>query len=348
MRKRNFGYFGVVALAALAGCSTDTKEADRADQQQIYQRYSMSYDTEDNRTSVAAQFREAGQEGETIELTGKSNVKHDSLDLDERWELGTHYVAEQAGFVKDHTWTYTDTEGKTYENTFRILEAKLPNELAARQPIAEEFTLAWEGEPVADNDDEVMLLVAPTNAEGVAKSAQRFSVRKAGEKQIAISPDRLKELGEGRHELRLQRVRRIPLKAATNAGGYAETRYVSAPVVVDFFQASGAGAQPKGPEAPKSDAATPAEGDPAAPRGDTPPPVVTPAPAPTTPTAPPVSPQDPGSEPPPQEPAPETRANSPETPPAGDPKVMPEPEEPGTGVEPPTTETPEADAPSQR
>jgi hypothetical protein len=255
MRNLNFGYLGAAALVAFVGCSSATKDADRVDQQQIYQRYSMSYDTDANRTSVTAQFREAGQEGETLRLPDKASVEHGSLELREGWDMGTRYVAEQAGFVKEHPFTFTDANGKTYTNTFTIPEAKLPNDLAARQPMGKAFTLAWEGEPIADDRDEVTLLVAPTGAAGVVERAQRVTVRTKGAKQIELSTQRLQELGEGRRELRLERIRRIPLQAGTDAGGYAEARYVSAPVAVEFFVDKAAPVDPKKapPVDPKKD-----------------------------------------------------------------------------------------------
>lgn len=235
MRNWNVGYIGAAALIAVVGCSTSTKKIDRADQKQIYQDYRMEYDTNSNKTTAVAQFREGGQSGETLRLVAPAAVGDAAMDLTEKNELGTKYTAQKQGFVKNHAWTFTDFNGKTYSNTFAIAEAKIPNNLPARQAVDKAFTLAWEGEPIADDKDTVTLLVADTGAVGAVKPADRISVRKAGAKQIEIPVDKVQKYGEGEREIRLERKRTLSLKQATDAGGHAETIYTSAPLKITFF-----------------------------------------------------------------------------------------------------------------
>lgn len=245
MRNLNVGYLGAAALVALVGCSSSTKKIDRADAKQIYQQYEMSYSAADDTTKVSGQFREAGQSGDTLQLVGAATLGHDGLSLKEDTVGGTKYAADKKGFIKNHTWTFTDANGKKYVNRFAIAEAKIPDDIAARQNLDRAFKLTWVGEPVADDKDEVTLLVAPTGVEGAVSRADRITVRKAGAKDLEIPLDKVKAYGAGKRELRLERVRNVKLQAGTDAGGYGNVKYVSAPVTVEFAEPKGVPVDPK-------------------------------------------------------------------------------------------------------
>lgn len=210
----------------------------------------MSYDTEANRTFVTARFRNSGPEGAPLQLPDPSSIEYRSLALRGAWDRGTGYVAEQAGASSRSTSSRSPTRTDARTRTH------LPFRKRSCRTISP-FTRRWEtrsrservGEPITDHRDEVTFLVAPTGMAGVFQRAQCVTRRIKGAKPLELSAERPQELGVGRRNLRWERIRRIPLQAATDSGGNGKARYVSAPVAVAFaVDKGGAGRPEQSPE----------------------------------------------------------------------------------------------------
>ena len=126
------------------------------------------------------------------------------------------------GKVTSGTYSYTNTAGLRLENAVQIgrsidLPASLPTTLARSQS----FTLAWVGEPIAQDED---LEVVLANQQDPLKFV-RFDQINKGSTDLVLSAAQLNQLPAGATSIALRRHQNGVPGAAPAAGGRTQATY---------------------------------------------------------------------------------------------------------------------------
>lgn len=95
---------------ALVACN---KKSSRVDQDHIFQRYEMTYNADEDRTSFSAQFSKKKENGRLLKLDGSSSVTVNGQAMDFG---GVNYYVKLDGLVDTGVFVYTDNDGNSYTN----------------------------------------------------------------------------------------------------------------------------------------------------------------------------------------------------------------------------------------
>lgn len=112
----------LVFILVILGCrSTETIESTKVDASEIYQNYYISGDR--NSTNVTATFRVSGSTGSTIDLDAPAKIEHNNKEMLESkpgFMKGTDYQDSANNFISNHSFKFTDADGKIWENSIRL------------------------------------------------------------------------------------------------------------------------------------------------------------------------------------------------------------------------------------
>lgn len=220
-----------IVLLLFSGCR-DAKDLDEINQDFIYTNYEMTYDSESDLTVVKANFRHLNAVGRQLKLTEGSNVRFNNQLLPEVNELltnATYYEKEFAGLVHQGTFTWTDADGKVYNNTIEMQTADVPAELNEIST-ASDYELYWSGEAL--QHDERMQL----RFDVLGGSAKTYNQNNAFSESITIPSGDLEDLAPGSAQLSLERRFRPDLTERTSSGGRITAEYKSPVKSVDLVE----------------------------------------------------------------------------------------------------------------
>lgn len=229
MKKQRWVGLGLAvgAIAALVvGCSTATELSQYVNQDRIYQEYRVTFDEEEKRTRVEAQFRFGDSSGTTLELSGDSRVEHDGLALARSQFLGTQYEGSHDGRVSFSRFLFVDNEGRSYENAVSLPHL---HRVVVPEHVNQGEALRIRWFPPLDKNETVTVWVAGESTDGSYTGMMETKDRE-GATELIFTANRLKELNPGKHSVRLERTRRFDLQEETEAGGkiYGTVRAQSA------------------------------------------------------------------------------------------------------------------------
>lgn len=226
-----FHFTWLIILLFFSGCR-DAKDVDEMDQNLIYTNYEMTYDSESDLTVVKANFRHLNAVGRQLKLTGGSNVRFNNELLPEVNELltnATYYEKEYAGLVLQGTFTWTDADGKVYNNTIEMQTAEVPTDLNEIS-VTTDYEFFWTGDHL--NHDERMQL----RFDVLGGSAKTYNQNNAFSESITIPVSDMENLAPGSAQLSLERRFRPGLTERTTSGGRITAEYKSPVKSVDLIE----------------------------------------------------------------------------------------------------------------
>lgn len=231
MLKRFYFLAPFLMIIVLSSCR-DAKDIDEFEQDRIYTKYEMVYNAEDDQTIVKAKFRHNSSVGRQIKLTGGSNVRFNNMLLPEITESvsnATYYEMAIAGLVELGTFTWTDADGRVYNNEVTMKIAAIPSDLNEINS-SNTFEFYWIGAPVGE-DDVVELKI---NYSGTG--SHDYSESDEGSESIYIPASDLQEASPGIASFTTERNQTPPLVDRTSAGGRIEIEYHSAVKSVNILE----------------------------------------------------------------------------------------------------------------
>ncbi len=185
----------------------------------VYQQYSIRYNESDGKLDLHAQFRFGGRTGTTLVLNSPSNISFDGkpVQVDSSNMGGAFYKLVQAAetFSGSHRYTFTDINGKKYENSFLFEPLRLnqiPTTASRRQPLL----LSFDGNSLREGDE---ITIGTTGADSSFSITHTVS----GTNYTAEIP--VKELVRQKKDnlvLDITLQRSIPLQQQTQEGGQME------------------------------------------------------------------------------------------------------------------------------
>lgn len=212
-----------VLLVLLSACSIGTEKCTNVNQDTIFQSYSVAYQASDDRTTAEATLR-FGQFGTTLEMDGNCDVAHSDFSLSPSSLLGTSYSGSGSGFLADHTFTFTDNNQKTFENsgTLNAIGLGSPSTTVSR---GAGVTLTWTGDEVGA-EDSVTLYLSGQDGTGASVAASK-TVTTQGATSVTMNGSDMTDLLNGPVEMYIVRSSSPSLTQQTSNGGEMFLYYTS-------------------------------------------------------------------------------------------------------------------------
>ena len=213
-------YHGLIAcflLLLLNACQSELSED--VNQDRIWTNYELFYDQESDKTLAIAVFRFGNALGTRLELSGAADITFNNQDM--VWKVGlARYELEFDGWVKDGTFVYTDAEENTFTNVLPTMRSAIfpdnPTVIALSK--SEDYTLAWEGTPLAEED---VLSVRIEDLWEVEWSDN--------DTEIIITKGKIRNLDNGDYLMYMHRsILDEDIPEATSAGGFINVHYRAA------------------------------------------------------------------------------------------------------------------------
>jgi hypothetical protein len=216
-------------MALFTACtSNEIGESRDVAQDKIYQSHSIRYTEGDPTAETYSQFRFAGLNGTTLVLSSPSQLQLDGekINVDSSEYGGAYYKTTQpvAGFFGKHSFTFTTTDNKTYNNSFSFDAFKLVN-VPATASKKQGLLLPFET-PVLKGDDYIS--VRTVNSDSSFDISHNYADGNA----VKIPADYLKKQTGRELTLEASITRKIPLQQATSEGGTLQIHYTLKPVKI--------------------------------------------------------------------------------------------------------------------
>jgi len=208
-------FFSFILIACIASCTTEeignSKDVNPAT---IYTTYTTTYNETESNVNNMARFRFAGPDGTTLLLSDSSNVKLDGVAImaDSTKFLGAFYNIRKPveGFTGKHTWSFTDINGKLYEETFSFEPVSLQTIIPAYIKAAD-LHLSFSG---VNNGDSIRVALMDTSKKGFDEILYAVN-----QNEIVIPAASFKNLKIGPLEITFSCKRSRPIKNCPKEGG---------------------------------------------------------------------------------------------------------------------------------
>ncbi|MDD5571572.1 MAG: hypothetical protein PHD97_10540 [Bacteroidales bacterium] len=213
--KKIIAIFGL--LAFLFSCKKENSED--VNQDKIYAEYEIYYDHNADKTYASAVFKFSNALGTNLQLTAPSEVKFNN-DLIPYDPTFAYYRKEYAGKIMTGTFTFKDTQGKTFTNTVNFMKT-VENPTIDTIAKANSYTYAWVGDSIIANEriDLTMSCVASPAI------LQYFLQTTVNSKNFVLSQSQLNNLPTGLANCDLSRHCETTASAVTSAGGKIKSKY---------------------------------------------------------------------------------------------------------------------------
>lgn len=209
--------------------SNEIGQSKDVNQETIYQQYDVSYDENDDKTEVQAQFRFAGVNGTTLVLNEPSKFTLDGelLKVDSSEYSGAFYktVIPGKSSLGKHRLIFTNIDRKRFENEFSIEHfglAELPATFSKSAPAMVRFEA-----PLLREADYVELNAAHTDSS--------FTIRHLATEpgnSFSIPVEQLQRQKGREFSLSAILYRKVPLSQQAKEGGEITVTQVTKPVTI--------------------------------------------------------------------------------------------------------------------
>ena len=219
---RKFLFQTVLALALISFFSAcETESSSDVDQNRIHAAYELFYDKKSNETTAVAVFRFGSSVGTQLELASPSEVRFNNDVLAFNAILGRYEKSYKDQWIKSGTFTFTDTEGKTYTTSSDVMKAA---DFAATPEVLTfsknaDQTVSWVGDPLGQDETVGALLIGPGNI---------FNIKQSGATGFPVNKANLTNVNPGDYLISMDRWLAAPLTEKTDAGGEIVVKYRSA------------------------------------------------------------------------------------------------------------------------
>jgi len=217
-------YSLAVLLGSATGCNCRSELASTVKPNDIHQRFTIHFDGAANTTNVVARFVHGKGNHISITLDGAAKVTHNKFALSHAGFTGSHYTGSSAGYLADHTFRYTDINGKAYINSVHLpsvdFAADAPTTISRGKGVRIPFTAS----PIGERESVRFLYTQ----DGQRGELNLWSSRK-DESSITLSTEDLRSLKDDPASIQLQRIGGADLKQATEKGGHATLQYETKP-----------------------------------------------------------------------------------------------------------------------
>ena len=212
-----------LVFSLLSCSSSEIADSKDVNQSQIYQKYYVTWDAEDESTYVEAVFRFGGDKGTSLILSEPSTITVNGKELNGKNRLFRGYIYSRGSIpftTKEINYAFTDTEKKRYKNGFQIVPIGI---LSVADSFSKNNNLHFEleGEPLATYEEFHLKIKDSEGVEAV------FVTDVKGSSRIFVEAAELSELSPGQVNIQISRIMRKDLRDCPEIGGFTEIRYLS-------------------------------------------------------------------------------------------------------------------------
>jgi len=197
------------------------KDSSKVDQNLIYQKYLIYYDSYSDVTTVTAIFTQENESGKKLELSGNSNVTINGELI--KMDSG-NYSYKKQGKLESVPIVFTDTEGKQYSNT-----VNLSNSISLDDKYYVEKTknMNWyfDGESIDANETINLTITSKVKSSDDNYKFKTFSSTTAKSYHVTCKATDLYEYPDGEAEASISRVKSSNSGNFTNVGGEIVATY---------------------------------------------------------------------------------------------------------------------------
>ena len=226
--------FSCFLVININGCtSSEIGQSKDVAQETIYQQYDISYNEGEEKATICARFRFAGDKGTTLVVSKPGYVQFDGVDLavDSSEYEGAFYKKNITcnNFFGDHQFSYADINKRKYDNRFSFDLFKLinvPETAVKNQPLRIQF------KPLQLGPDDYIEI-------GAIETDSSFSVtysRKDTSQFLVIPAKELQRQKGGQLKMAATLYKKSPLQQNTGEGGILEMIYALKPVSIRLQQ----------------------------------------------------------------------------------------------------------------
>jgi hypothetical protein len=218
----------LLVITGLFACdSTEIGDSKDVNQDKIYMDYNLSYTEADENVQLKIKFRFSGSAGTTLVLNNTSQVELDGeiLKVDSTEFGGAFYEVSKNfnRFAGKHTITFTDINGKKFENSFDFAPFALVN-LPTAADRDKDLVISY-NTPVLNANDYVAISSLDTDSS--------FYYNQAGPaSSVTIPATQLKRQKDKMVSFETTIYREIPLTQTTTEGGVLKQTYRLKPVKI--------------------------------------------------------------------------------------------------------------------
>ncbi len=202
------------------------KKSSKVEQDHIFQRYEMTYNADEDRTTFSAQFSKKKENGRLLKLDGSSSVTLNGQAMEFG---GVSYNLKFDGIVDTGVFVYIDNEGNSYTNSVsgvsEISNGSIFNITKSYAPIDWWF----DGIPNQEGEEVLVEIVS----QGSDRTYSRSNTTETGAASIAITRSDLESLELGYAYATTIRRRTIKSGSFSAAGGMIISSYKSVSTTVN-------------------------------------------------------------------------------------------------------------------
>lgn len=194
-------------------------------QDSIWTHYQFNYDENEQSTiiKVVTRFNEAF--GTKIQLSEGASLQFNGEELEWSQFEGAYYK-EIDNFIDEGVFTYTDLDGRVFENHVELEIADFPEQLDSISRF-ETYMLEWVGGAITEEDNIILTVNSLENS-----TSLQFFENAPTATQIVMNIDLLQLFPNGHSEWMMQRRGVLSDIETPAAGGVVEWTYVTADRVV--------------------------------------------------------------------------------------------------------------------
>lgn len=189
----------------------------------VWQQYNIWYDEADDSVICHAQFRFAGPNGTSLVLDSASHVMLDGklLDVDSSIYPGAYYLHRllPQNAIGKHVFSYTDINGKNYQNAFIFSPLQLQNDLPVSINRHSDLKLRFSG--LADKEL-LAISLSDTATDNSADIDSNFALKS---QCIIIPATYLAKMANGPLTLHIGYDKKLPLQQTAKEGGEINFSY---------------------------------------------------------------------------------------------------------------------------
>lgn len=220
MKKSNFiSFWALLIFAATVFMACPIEDSADVNQDKIYTDYEVFYNSNTDKTQVIAKFRFGGATGTILELNDPAEVYFEGDKLPFKPVWGGHYK-EYAGRITEGTFTYTNIDSVTYENSIPLAEViDFPVDLDTLSK-ATSYTFTWEGTSLKENQSVGLFVGSWTWGQDAL-----FFQNSEGASNIIMGTDKLGNLPLGTSTFFMDRATQLQVSEGTGEGGFIRSKY---------------------------------------------------------------------------------------------------------------------------
>lgn len=219
----------LLSLIGLSACHRE--DSADANQDRIYTLYELTYDANEDETTVRATFRLGGPFDSKLTLSEGSSITFNGEEISLNG-IYAYYQTKLTGEVLEGTFVFTDLNGTSYTNDVSISSIDFPEDMPNIVK-GEAYTFDWIGNTVEDNEEVVFSIDGPQDSDTYSETENQI-----GAGTMELTQYKTNSFSTGASILSIERSYETENLSAPSVGGKIITKYAGTKVGMNVQEAT--------------------------------------------------------------------------------------------------------------